>query len=176
MKKLIQVEGALARVEAVVVQVLMAAMFVAGVAQVLIRMAGWRSAGTDEITTLSLAVLTFAGAGLVVYTADNVAVEVLEYIKNDRIRRTLRLIGLGALGLFSLVFGYYSWDFAARVGLNERTLQLGLPVMISAGAMVLGAALIFIHTVGSAVRLVRDELLDDDPMRERLMDRGGAVE
>lgn len=168
MSKLARLESALARIEAALVQLVMVIMFVAGVAQVVIRTAGLRSVGTDEITTLSMAVLVFVGAGLVVYTADNVAIEVLDYLKSDRARRYLRMVGVLALAVFSVVFGYYSWDFAGRVGLNERTLQLGLPVMISAGSMVVGAVLMFVHTVGSALRLVSDGDAHD-PVRERLI-------
>lgn len=166
MRRLAQLEGALARVEAVLVALVMVVMFVAGVAQVAIRMSGLRSAGTDEITTLSMAVLVFAGAGLVIYTADNVAIEVLEYVKSDRVRRFARLVGVLALILFSVIFGYYAWDFADRVG-SERTLQLGLPLIISAGAMVVGAVLMFIHAVGSGIRLLLGER--PDPYRDRLL-------
>jgi TRAP-type C4-dicarboxylate transport system permease small subunit len=176
MRRLAKLESGLARVEAVLVALVMAVMFVAGVAQVVIRTAGMRSAGTDEITTLSMAVLVFAGAGLVVYTADNVAIEVLDYLKNERARRALRLVGVCAVGLFAVIFGYYSWDFASRVGLNERTLQLGLPVMISAGSMVVGAVLMFVHTVGSALRLVAGEEGHDAVQERLIVGQTGGIE
>lgn len=154
--RLFGIEDALAKVEKVIVVVSMVVMFVAGVAQVAVRLAGARSLGTDEVVTLSMAVLVFVGSGLVVRTADHIAIEVLQYLPDPRLRRALRGVGLLALCLFAVVFGYYAWDFTTSVT-GERTLQLGIPVVVSAGAMVLGSALILVHALGGLLRLLRGE-------------------
>lgn len=154
--RLYAVEDALARVEKVIVVLAMAVMFVAGVAQVAVRLGGARSLGTDEVVTLSMAVLVFVGAGLIVRTADHIAIEVLQYLPDLRMRRVLRGIGLIALVVFGFVFGYYAWDFTSTVT-GERTLQLGIPVVVSAGAMVIGSVLIVVHAAGALVRLVMGE-------------------
>lgn len=149
-------EARLARVERSIVVTAMMVMFAAGIAQVGIRLAGWRSVGTDEIVTFSMAILVFVGAGLIVYTADHIAIEVLEYVPNVRLRTILRGFGLVALGVFGAVFGYYALDFFGSVS-GEKTLTLGLPLFISAGAMVVGAALILVHAVLAVMRLVAGE-------------------
>lgn len=162
-------EGLLARVEARFVQLLMVVLLVVGVAQVVVRSAGERSLGTDEVTTMTMAVLVFVGSGIVVYTAENIAIEILEFIKKESLQKVFRLAGMFATGVFALVFGYHSWDLMSRIGWEEKTLQLGLPLALSAAAMVVGAVLMLLHTVGNGLRLVLGEDRYRDPHRASLL-------
>ncbi len=162
-------EGLLARVEARFVQLLMVVLLVVGVAQVVVRSAGQRSLGTDEITTMTMAVLVFVGSGVVVYTAEYIAIEILEFIKKESLQKVFRMAGMVATAVFAVVFGYYSWDLMSRIGWEEKTLQLGLPLAISAAAMVVGAVLMLLHTVGNGLRLVLGEERYRDPHRAALL-------
>lgn len=170
-------EGLLARAEARFVQLLMMVLLLMGVAQVVVRGAGQRSLGTDEVTTMTMAVLIFVGSGIVIYTAEYIAIEILEFIEKESLQKVFRLAGMVATGIFALVFGYHSWDLMARIGWEEKTLQLGLPLAISATAMVVGAALMLLHTIGNGLRLVLGEGRYRDAHRAALLvDETAAVE
>jgi len=163
------VEGLIARVEARVVQVLMLVLLVVGVAQVVIRESGQRSMGTDEVTSVTMAVLVFVGSGIVAYTAENIAIEVLDFLRKESLERLFRLVGMVATALFAVVFGYYSWDLLTAVGWSQKTLQLGIPLGVSLVAMVVGAVLMLLHTVGNGLRLLLGEDRYHDPHRAALL-------
>ncbi|WP_375000382.1 TRAP transporter small permease [Aeromicrobium sp. CTD01-1L150] len=173
--RLARAEGLLARLEARFVQLLMMLLLVVGVLQVAIRMAGQRSAGTDEITTMTMITLIFVGCGIITYTAEYIAIEVLDFVRHEVARTVFRLAGMLATGVFAVIFGYYSWDLMSRIGWQEKTLQLGLPIAATAAVMVVGAALMLLHTVGNALRVVFGEDRYRDSRRAALLTDEGAV-
>lgn len=143
------------RAEAVIVSVektvITAAMFVllaAGLIQVVIRAMGFRSIGTDEVTSVMMVALIFIGAALTTATGDSISVEVADIIKSARIRWFVKLVVLLITVLFGCVFTFFAFEFMnVALASGEKSLQLSIPKALPTGLMALGGALLTLHAV-----------------------------
>lgn len=156
MKWLGKAEGFLARIEKAIIVLALAAMFAAGIAQVVIRMAKFGSIGTDEIAMVASSLLIFIGAGLAVYTHDHITIELVALLRKKGPRLLLEAASDIALCVFGVVFTYYSFLYARSLLLSgEQTLQLGIPMALPVSSMVAGGILISIHSIFRLARTAK---------------------
>src|SRR5699024_2416657 len=127
---------------AVIITIALFFMFLAVIIQVFVRVMGQSSIGTTEIGMLGMSVLTFIGTSAIVYTKDQITIELTQVLKSQKLVFWLDVLVSITMIIFGVVFiriVYIFFEFTRVSG--ERTLELGIPLTISAGAMMLGIAL-----------------------------------
>lgn len=154
MRTMYRLEGLLVRGERLIVGLAMVVLLAAGLFQVIVRLLGVRSLGTDEIASLAMVTLIFVGAAMITATKDAIAVEVAEFIPSAIMRRVLGLVVHCVTILFGVTFTYFAWELAlVAIGTGEQSLQLGIPKAIPTTLMAVGGALLTLHAI---LRLIAD--------------------
>lgn len=148
MRWLTRFEGLLISVEKVLITAAMFVLLAAGLIQVIIRAAGFRSIGTDEVTSVMMVGLIFIGAALTIATGDVISVEVADIIGSARARWVIRLFALVITVVFGCVFTYFAVEFwTVALSTGEISLQLAIPKALPTGLMALGGALMTLHSL-----------------------------
>lgn len=111
-----------------------------------------------EIAIFAMAPLTFVGAAMCTYTGTHIAVDIIEQVKRQWVRRTARAV----TALSMIVFGaVYYWTaqgfFQTALSSGERGLDLGIPVAIPAFFFPLGMALVVLHALAELIRAAKNE-------------------
>ena len=111
-----------------------------------------------EWAVVAMAPLTFIGAAMCSYAQAHIAIDVVNLVRNSRIRRAAR--GLVAIGMlvFSAVYTWLGWVFYRdTLGSGEKMLDMGTPVAVPIFFLALGMTLMLFHAVAEALRVVGDE-------------------
>lgn len=149
-----KIERAVFKVEAAIITVSLLVMLIAVLIQVLVRMLGINSVGTTEIGMLGMSILTFIGTSAIAFTKDHITIELEQVIKSPRMQYWMNVCSTLIMIVFGFVFisvAYTFFNFTLMSG--EKTIQLGIPVAIPIGSMVIGSLLLIYHSICDFVRL-----------------------
>lgn len=175
MKLLKRFETYLVSVEKVVVTLAVAVLLIVGLLQIVVRLLGIRSLGTDEVAALMMVTLIFIGAALVTATGDSIAVEVIDIVPSARARWIIGIFALATTIAAGSIFAYYAFEFASvAFASGEKSIQLQIPKALPTSVMAVGGALLTLHAI---VRLVIHLSHWRDPETKALDEsRAGSVE
>jgi len=153
---LLKIEKQVYKIEALVISLSLLVIFLAITAQVLIRLIGMNSAGTAEIGMFGMSLLTFIGTPAIMYTKDRITIEIAETIKSEKIHLLLDALVTILILVFSVVFIQVVYNlFLFILESGEKTLELGLPVTIPIGSMVIGMGLLIFHSICDFAKLYK---------------------
>ena len=113
---------------------------------VAVRYFNWPLPNVAEWAIVAMSPLTFIGAAMCSYTHSHIAVDVVELIPQEWIRRVAR--GITALSLLAFA-GIYSWlsyvFFQDMRVSGERMLDMGTPVAVPVFFLLAGMVLMLFH-------------------------------
>jgi TRAP-type transport system small permease protein len=151
-------EEMLIKVEKFVITLMMAIMFITVFFQVITRFFNLPIPDTSDLSLVSFTIMTFIGAGLLVYTKGHITLEVTSLIKSKKIvfifdlfTHIAMIIIIGVL----LSIGYSLLTFALES--NEATMAMRIPMSIPFSALVIGLILMLIHTIGIILKLISNQ-------------------
>ena len=147
-----RVEAGLYRGEAIVASLALAVMMITIVISVAARYFGLAIPNMAELALVSMSPLTFVGAAMCTYLGGHIAVDVAQLLPLP-LRRIVRAVATLAQLAFAGLFVFTAWAFFAySIESGERLLDLGTPVAVPAGFLVLGGALIGLHAAADLAR------------------------
>jgi len=101
-----------------------------------------------EIAVVAMSPLTFIGGALCSHLHQHITIDVVGLMPNSVFKTLLRGLAALSMATFGGIFFWLSWNlFRYAVESGERLIDLGTPIWIPTGCMVLGAALICIHAI-----------------------------
>lgn len=143
---LMRVELILARMENAVVVTAMLVAILAVTMSVAIRFFNLPLADTGEWAMVAMSPLTFIGGALCSHLHRHLTADIVEMLPPGRLRRTLDAVAALLCLVFGLFFIALAWDlFDYARSSGERLIDLGTPVAIPAGFVLVGAALMTFH-------------------------------
>lgn len=152
-----RIENTIARVEKAIVIIAFVVMLTSIFLQVCFRALGLPLMGTVDIGLLSICVLTFIGFGLAVYTKDHITIEVTDLLRAPKLRKVVHFLSEILMLTFSIVLITIVYPFFTYiVKSGEKTIELGIPIMLPIGALVIGAGLAIVHAVIQLLLMIRD--------------------
>ncbi|MBN6205765.1 TRAP transporter small permease subunit [Ralstonia pickettii] len=152
-----KIEKKVFEVEAFIIVVSLVAMFIAVVIQVIVRAIGMNSIGTTEVGMLAMSILTFIGTSAIIYTKDHITIELEQLIKSERLVYWMKLITTIIMVIFGLIFISVTYTFFLfTLESGEKTIELGIPVAIAAGSMVIGTSLLIFHSISDFMNLIQN--------------------
>ena len=157
----VKLEKVLYKIEKVIITLMMTIMFITVFLQVVARFFNLPIPDTTDISLVSFAVMTFIGAGLLVYKKGHITIEVSKLIKSKKIVFIFDLLTNIAMLIFIGVFLNIGWSllsFSLRSG--EATMALRIPMAIPFSAIVIGVVLMLIHTIGVLFELFSNRRFD----------------
>ncbi|MGI2327934.1 TRAP transporter small permease [Planococcus sp. YIM B11945] len=149
-----KIESGIFKVESFIITVSLIGMFLAVVIQVITRTLGMSSVGMTEIGMLGMSILTFIGTSAITYSKDHITIELEQVIHSTKVVHWMKIITDVIMIIFGVVFisvAYSFFEFAVTSG--DKTIELGIPVAIPVGAMLLGVALMVFHALCDLIRL-----------------------
>lgn len=148
------VELLLGRFEGMVAAVALTAILIGILVGVATRLLALPVANFGELAVVAMSPLTFVGAALCSNLHRHITIDLAEMLPAGNIRRTVQLGSALAMSIFSGYLIWLSWDFF-RYALTsgERLIDLGTPLWIPTGFMVLGACLMLLHALFDILRL-----------------------
>jgi TRAP-type C4-dicarboxylate transport system permease small subunit len=148
----------LIKIEKFVITLMMAIMFITVFFQVITRFFNLPIPDTSDLSLVTFTIMTFIGAGLLVYTKGHITLEVTSLIKSKKIvfifdlfTHIAMIIIIGVL----LSIGYSLLTFALES--NEATMAMRIPMSIPFSALVIGLILMLIHTIGIIIKLISNQ-------------------
>lgn len=134
------------------------AMLLAVSVSVVVRYFNLQFHDTGEIAIFAMAPLTFVGAAMCTFTGTHIAVDIIEHVDNDVVRRLGRAVVALAMIVFGAVYLYTALGFfQSALSSGERGLDLGIPISIPAFFFPLGMALVLLHAVAELIRAATGE-------------------
>jgi TRAP-type transport system small permease protein len=149
-----KIEKVIFQVEKAVITLMMATMFLTVVLQVIVRFFNLPIPDTSDISLVAFAVMTFIGAGLLVYQKGHITIEVNTLIKSKKVVFIFDVLSnIAMLVIVSIILslGYSLLTFALES--REATMALRIPLAIPFSALVIGLVLMLIHTIGILLKL-----------------------
>lgn len=151
---LAKIEKGIFKVESVIITISLAAMFIAVVVQVITRTLGMSSVGMTEIGMLGMSILTFIGTAAITYTKDHITIELEQIIHSTKVIHWMKVITNVIVVIFGIVFISVAYSFFMfTITSGDKTIELGIPVAIPIGAMLLGIILLIFHALCDLARL-----------------------
>lgn len=151
---LFNIEDKIFKFESIIIIVSLMAMFLAVVVQVIARALGLSSIGMSEIGMLGMSVLTFIGTAAITYTKDYITIELEQIIKSKKVVHWMKIITNIIMIIFGVLFVTVAYPlFLFTITSGDKTLELGIPVAVSIGAMLLGVLLLIFHSLCDLLRL-----------------------
>jgi TRAP-type C4-dicarboxylate transport system permease small subunit len=149
-----KIEGGIFKVESIIITVSLIAMFIAVVVQVITRTLGMSSVGMTEIGMLAMSILTFIGTAAITYSKDHITIELEQIIHSAKVIHWMKILTDVIMIIFGVVFISVAYSFFAfTLTSGDKTIELGIPVAIPIGAMVLGIVLMIFHALCDLIRL-----------------------
>lgn len=153
-----KIEKKVFEVESIIITASLAVMLIAVVIQVLIRLLGLNSIGTTEVGMLAMSILTFIGTSTIIFTKDHITIELEQLIKSERLVYWMNVISTFIMMIFGIIFTSVTYTFFIFIlESGEKTIELGIPVAISIGSMVIGSLLLVFHSIGDLLRLYQNK-------------------
>lgn len=110
---------------------------------------------TGELAIVAMAPLTFIGAAFASYMHQHITIDIIDAVANAPIRRLAAILASLSMCVFA---GTYSWlalaFFQYVWSSGERLIDLGIPVWIPVGCIVIGSVLMLVHSSLDVLRLV----------------------
>lgn len=147
-------ENFLFLIEKIIITLMMTIMFLTVVLQVIVRFFNFPIPDTSEISLISFAVMTFIGAGLLVYEKGHITIEVSTLFKSKKLIFLFELLAsITMLIIISILFnlGYSLLAFALES--HEATMTLRIPMSVPFSSLIIGLVLMLIHTIGFILKL-----------------------
>ncbi len=133
---------------------MMVIMFITVFLQVLARFFNLPIRDTSDISLVSFAIMTFIGAGLLVYTKGHISIELTKLIKSKKIVFTFDLLtNIAMLVIVAVILNMGYSLLAYSIDSREATMALRIPMAIPYSALVVGLVLMLIHTIGNIIEL-----------------------
>jgi TRAP-type C4-dicarboxylate transport system permease small subunit len=146
-----RLENGIARFEKWIINIAFVVMLVAIFLQVCFRFVGLPLMGTVDIGLLCICVLTFIGFGLAVYTKDHITIEATDLLRSPKLRKGVHFLSVIFMLVFCMVFLALIYPFFMyTVESGEKTIELGIPLVLPIGALLVGVVLAILH---SAIQL-----------------------
>lgn len=165
---LYDIERKIFKIEAFIISISLAVILITVTIQVLIRILGLNSIGTTEIGMVCMSILTFIGTAAIMYSKDHITIDLKQLIKSKLVYFWMDVLMTIALLVFCVIFiniGYKLLQFTISSG--DSTLELGIPLAIPIGSMVLGIVLLLFHAICDLIRLIQTrKQLDYDRLEE----------
>ncbi len=134
------------RVERVLAVASLAVMLVTVAASVAIRYFNLPLPNVAEWAVVAMAPLTFVGGAMCSYLQAHIAVDVVKLVKNSAVRRLARgIVALAMLGFSGVYVALARALFMDAVRSNEKMLDMGTPVYVAMGFLLLGMVLMTFH-------------------------------
>ena len=148
-------EGWLGRVEEQAAGLALLAALAGITGGVLVRFLDLHLPNYGEIAVVAMSPLTLLGAARCTALRRHITIDVVDYVPRAGLRRALRIVAALATVVFAALFGWLAWGFFAYAySTGERLIDLGSPVWIPTGFIVLGTALMGLHAALDALRLL----------------------
>lgn len=148
------VEHLLGRIEGAVAAVALAAILVGILAGVATRLLALPVANFGELAVVAMSPLTFVGAALCSYLHRHITIDLADMLPSGKVRRIVHMGSALSMSVFSGYLIWLSWDFFRyALSSGERLIDLGTPLWIPTGFMVLGAGLMLLHALCDFLRL-----------------------
>lgn len=149
-----KLEDNLAALEKRVAAVSLVVMILAILVTIVARFFNLPIPSLGEYALVAMSPVAFVGAAFCSYMHHHITIDVAELLKNRFLKTTLRIAAALAMATFSAIFTWLAWDLLTYAfSSGESLIDLGTPVWIPMGFMVLGAALMFIHAAFDVIRL-----------------------
>lgn len=101
-----------------------------------------------EVAVVAMSPLTFIGGALCSHLHQHITIDVAELMPNNVFKTLLRGLAALSMAAFGAIFTWLAWNlFTYAVESGEQLIDLGTPIWIPTGFMVLGAALICVHSI-----------------------------
>jgi TRAP-type C4-dicarboxylate transport system permease small subunit len=101
-----------------------------------------------EIAVVAMSPLTFIGGALCSHLHQHITIDVVELMPNSVFKTLLRGLSALSMAVFGGIFTWLAWNlFNYAYETGEQLIDLGTPIWIPTGCMVIGAALICIHSI-----------------------------
>jgi TRAP-type C4-dicarboxylate transport system permease small subunit len=149
-----KLELVLSKIEKAIITLMMVLMFICVSLQVITRFFNLPIPDTSDISLVAFAVMTFIGAGLLVYTKGHITLEVSTLIKSKKIVFIFELLtNISLLIIIGVLLniGFSLLTFALEG--REATMALRIPMAIPFSALVIGLVLMTVHTIGIIIKL-----------------------
>ena len=149
-----KLEAILHKIEKVFVVIPFVIIFVTVVEQVFQRYFNLPIEDSSEISMICMALFTFIGMGMLVYSEDHITIEVHKLIKSNLVLAIIECLMYVLLIAFSVLYIYLGYDlFAFAMKTGTATTQLRIPLALPYGAMLVGFICVIIHSIGKIMRL-----------------------
>lgn len=156
-----KMEKVLFKIEAFIITLMMAIMFITVFSQVLTRFFNLPFPDTSDLSLVSFAIMTFLGAGILVYLKDHISIDITTLIKNRRTKKSIELVNhffMIVIGVLLLMLGFSLLQYAITSG--ETTMAMRIPLYIPHTAFVIGLIMLIIHTIGDILELLSEKQVD----------------
>ena len=149
-----RVEGLLAGVEKRIAAVSSLVIVAAIAMTILVRVAGLPLPSFGEYALVAMSPLTFVGAAFCSYMHRHITIDIVSQFGNGTFQRLARIAASVAMAAFAAIFTWISWKlFLHAFSSGESLIDLGTPVWIPVGFIVLGSVLMFLHATLDVLRL-----------------------
>lgn len=148
-----RIDLALGAVEKRIAALSMLAILLGVFVAILARMARLPLPNTGELAIVAMAPLTFIGGAFCSAMHQHINVDVVDAFGSRGMRRLARMAASLAMTLFAWMYGWMSFSFFQYAwSSGERLIDLGTPLWIPVGCIVVGAALMTFHSAIDVVR------------------------
>lgn len=126
----------------------MIVIMVAIAATIVVRLINLPLPSLGEIAVVAMSPLTFIGGALCSHLHQHITIDVVQLMPNSIFKTLLRGLAALSMAVFGGIFTWLAWNlFRYAFESGERLIDLGTPIWIPTGCMVLGVALICVHAV-----------------------------
>lgn len=148
-----KVEYGIYKVQEIMISLALVAIMFAVLLQVVARNVGWQSLGLPEYAAIGMTIMTFIGASALTYSKEYISVELSQIIKSRKIIMSMNILVDIVIIVFAVLFlpiSYNFFDFVLNSG--EKTLEVGIPLYLPYGAIVLSMVLMILHSLSHLVK------------------------
>lgn len=126
----------------------MIVIMIAIAATIIVRLFNLPIPSLGEIAVVAMSPLTFIGGALCSHLHQHITIDVVELMPNNLFKTLLRGLSALSMAVFGGIFAVLAWNlFRYAFESGERLIDLGTPIWIPTGCMVIGAALICVHSI-----------------------------
>lgn len=141
--------------EAAVVVVAMAVILVSIAVSVIVRFFDLPLPNFGEAALVAMSALTFVGGSLCSYVQGHISVDAVDHLDGSRLQRLARFVCAAAVIAFGCYFCVMAWGFFSYAwSSGERLIDLGTPMTVPGGFMLVGAGLLVLHGLADLLRVV----------------------
>ncbi|UJQ95087.1 TRAP transporter small permease [Mariluticola halotolerans] len=149
------IEGTLAVIEKRVAAISMFVILIGISITILTRVINLPIPSMGEIAIVAMAPLAFIGGAFCSYMHRHITIDAVDAFGPPRVRRAIRILAALSMMVFAGTYCWLTLSFFQYVwSSGERLIDLGTPVWIPVGCIVLGAFLMMLHASLDVLRMV----------------------